>query len=384
MNAQASGDVQDLLEMHRALIDAQTQSQKAIHRIEFLERQASRATAVADQTSQNAAVVAARIQQAEAKVAEKEAQIGLIEDQSERWHANLAARQQPLVRLTAALELLARRPITLALFRPGSVIDAVHMHALIVSMIPEIQARTAALRSEIARGNALQAQLRQTRLALRKEENVLAGRRDALAALEIQQRLAAHDVSGSADLESERALALAEQTRDLGSLVDSLGKEENLRVQLANLPGPVMRPQWPERPSSNIRQSAIAPPLFAPLPGYMLPLTGRLVTGFGDMGRGVRSRGISIATRPGAQAVAPAAGRVAFGGPYRGYGQIVILAHDHGWTSLITGLAAVDVRVGDVVVTGAPLGIAGPGRPVLTLELRQDGEPVNPLDYVGR
>ena len=93
-------------------------------------------------------------------------------------------------------------------------------------------------------------------------------------------------------------------------------------------------------------------------------------------------RGISLAPRGGAQAVAPAAGRVVFAGPYQGYGNIVIIEHAGGWTSLVTGLAQLDIRVGQSLVAGAPLGIAGPGRPVLGLELRRAGEPVNPLDQL--
>lgn len=389
VSAQVNADPTDVVETRRALDDARIQSQAARSRAELLETQASRATAVADKTSRDAAAVAARIQQAEAETTEKEAQIRLIGAQSAQLRANLAQRQQPLVRLTAALELLARRPIMLALFRPGSVIDTVHMRALIESMIPEVQRRTAALRAEIARGRVLQEQMQQAQAALQGEEKLLADRRLALASLETQQRLAARDVSGSADREAERALALAEQARDLGSLVDNLGKEDDLRARLAALPGPVMRPARPEQASAASQLAedvALANTLPAPtpLPGYVLPLTGRLVAGFGDVWQGARSRGISIATQAGAQVVAPAAGRVAFAGAYRGYGQIVILAHDDGWTSLITGMAEVDVRVGDVLVAGAPLGVAGPGRPVLTLELRHDGEAVNPLDYVRR
>jgi septal ring factor EnvC (AmiA/AmiB activator) len=74
---------------------------------------------------------------------------------------------------------------------------------------------------------------------------------------------------------------------------------------------------------------------------------------------------------------------VAFAGAYRGYGQIVIIEHPGGWTSLVTGLAQLDARVGDTLVAGSPLGTAGPGAPVVTLELRQNGKPVNPLEFVG-
>ena len=119
------------------------------------------------------------------------------------------------------------------------------------------------------------------------------------------------------------------------------------------------------------------------LPGYALPLAGRVVVGFGTERLGQpRSRGITLLARPAAQAIAPAAGRVVFAGVYRGYGQIVIIEHGGGWTSLVTGLAALDTSVGRQLVSGSPLGVMGPGRPVLTLELRRQGEPVNPLDFV--
>jgi murein hydrolase activator len=80
--------------------------------------------------------------------------------------------------------------------------------------------------------------------------------------------------------------------------------------------------------------------------------------------------------------VAPAAGRVAFAGPFRGFDRIVIVEHAGGFTSLVTGLARVDVEVGAELVGGAPLGVAGSRRPLVGLELRRGGEPVNPIDYL--
>jgi septal ring factor EnvC (AmiA/AmiB activator) len=114
-----------------------------------------------------------------------------------------------------------------------------------------------------------------------------------------------------------------------------------------------------------------------------MPLAGRLLAGFGEEMEGsARSRGISLAARPGAQAVSPAPGRVAFAGPYRGYGRIVIIEHDGGWTTLVTGLAQLDAAVGAELVAGSPLGITGPGEPRVTVELRHNGEPVNPLQFL--
>jgi septal ring factor EnvC (AmiA/AmiB activator) len=192
-------------------------------------------------------------------------------------------------------------------------------------------------------------------------------------------------VTGAADRETERALALAEQARDLDALTDELRKAGAVRDQLARLPGPVMRPARPEAAQVGAIEDA-ATVQDAGLPGYMLPVAGRLVSGFSDRrdAGAPRVRGIALAPRAGAQLVAPAAGRVAFAGPYRGYGEIVIIEHAGGWTSLITGLARLDTTVGAQLLAGSPLGVAAAAQPVVTLELRRQGVPVNPLEQVAR
>ncbi|WP_068091995.1 murein hydrolase activator EnvC family protein [Novosphingobium rosa] len=366
----------------RQLLDAKSAAQAAGVRAEKLEADARNANAAADHTAREAAAVAARIQQAEAEIAADEARIRLIEQQRAELSATLARRQQPLLRLTGALQHLSRRPLIVSLLRPGSVQDAAHLRALLATMMPEVRQRTAALRQEIDKARALAAQQRKAQATLIAGRQDLNDRKQSLSALETRQRLAARDVSGSADRESERALALAERARDLGGLLDELDKAAGLREKLARLPGPIIRPDRPEATQASEEEDHTPPP--AHLADYILPVSGRLIAGFGASNNGAASRGISLAVPAGAQLVTPAPGRVAFAGPYPGYGQITIIEHDGGWTSLVTGLGRVDVRVGDRLVAGAPLGLAGPGRPVVGLELRKDGQPANPLDQIVR
>ena len=124
-------------------------------------------------------------------------------------------------------------------------------------------------------------------------------------------------------------------------------------------------------------------PTSASTPVFQLPVQGRAIAGFGELrDSGQRSTGLALAPSSGAQIVAPRSGRIAFAGPYRGFGRIVIIEHDGGWTSLVTGLSRIDAEVGDQVITGAPLGVAGSEDPAITFELRRDGEPVNPLNFL--
>lgn len=363
------------------MLAARREGEAARKRAEKLEARAREVTEQAEKTARDAAAVAARIQETEAAIAAQQARIDLIASQRAKLRAELAAKQDPLARLTGSLQRLSRRPPVLALLRPGTVREAVYMRALLDTVLPEVQARTADLRSEIERGRTLEQSAQAAEADLTQTEKQLRDRRQRLAALESQQRLASRKASGIAARESERALAFAEKARDLGDLVETMGKQGELREQLAGLPGPIMRPPRPEE-AQVVEASQFTPPPEG-LPSYMLPVTGRVVTGFGEDAPGqARSSGLVLATRANAQVVSPAPGRVAFAGPYRGYDRIVILEHDGGWTSLVTGLARLDVDVGEKVVTGSPLGMTGPGNPQVMVELRRDRDPVNPLQYI--
>ena len=108
------------------------------------------------------------------------------------------------------------------------------------------------------------------------------------------------------------------------------------------------------------------------------------MTGLGEISdSGYRSRGLTLAVEPGAQIVAPAAGRIAFAGRYRGYGNILIIEHDTRWTSLITNMATTSAEVGDEVVQGAPVGRSGQDDPNVTIELRRNGRPIDIAALVG-
>ena len=220
---------------------------------------------------------------------------------------------------------------------------------------------------------------------LRANERALEARRARLAAVETRQRLESRRRGGAAAREADRALALAEEARDLDALARRLDETASLRAELAALPAPLLRPANGTRvpaPSRGASERASSEPANAAAPRFRLPVVGRIRTGFGAREPdGGSATGLTFAPAAGAQIVAPGAGRVAFAGPYRGYGRIVILEHRGGWTSLVTGLARSEVAVGDTLVPGAPLGIAEPEDPVVTFELRRGGEPVNPLEF---
>ncbi len=370
-----------LAQEQQALKAARRQSDDARDRAALLAQQAAAARDAAEQARRRAAAVAARIQQAEADIQAAQARIAIIARLQHAQAARLAAKQEPVVRLTAALQMIARRPLALALVQPGSVSDAVHLRAVLGQVLPVIEQRTAGLRAELARSRALRATAQQAADALDQAQRDRKAQQVELAALEAQKRLAARDYRANAGLESERALALGERARDIVDLMDRLEQAGDLRERLARLSGPLPRPARPDQAGAAPAEADARP---SGPPPYRLPVVGQLVTGMGEVNdSGVRARGLTLVTQPGAQAIAPTAGRIAFAGPYRDYGQILIIDHGGGWTTLITGLHRLTTRVGDAVRQGDPVGVTGARRSNITVELRRNGRPVDIIPLVG-
>jgi septal ring factor EnvC (AmiA/AmiB activator) len=366
----------DLLDQERAaLARSLADARAAARRSRQLEQQAANATEAADRARREARALASRVQEAEADIAAAEARVKIVATLQRAQKVRLATRQQPLVRLTAALQSLARRPTLLALVQPGSIDDMVRVRAVLATTLPRVEAETALLRKDIDRSADLAAQATRAARLRRDGARKLAERRAALARLETQSRAQSRQLASTSLLEEERALGLGERARDLDALVSDIEASGSLRERLAALDGPVLRPPRPRQ--SQVVENA---PLKASStrPAYRLPVMGPVVAGFGEVASsGVRSRGLTIAARPGAQLIAPADGRVGFAGRYRGFGQIVIIEHVGGWTSLITGMDRTALKVGERVAQGDPIGRASDNRPRITVELRRNGRPID-------
>jgi septal ring factor EnvC (AmiA/AmiB activator) len=386
VRGQASERFENADDVLAAIERAEAASARAAERGRSLERAAASAEQEAEKVAQQSAALAARIQETEAEIAVAQGRLSLIARQQRALDARLGERREPLIRLTGALQNFSRRPLILSVFRPGSIRESMYLRAVLETTIPQVRGRTAALRAEIDRSRALRSQAESVLATLAEEEDRLALRRTQLAAIETRKRLAARRRGGEADRQEERALAYAEEARDLDGLVARIDAAGSLREELAALPGPVIRPARP----AQARASSTARPIPSSSPGrarspqnLRLPVDGRTLRGFGSVDRtGAKSEGLLIRAGGGAQVVTPAAGRVAFAGPFRGYGRIVIIEHAGGWTSLVTGLARTDANVGDELTEGAPLGVAPPDGGAIGFELRLGGRAANPLDHL--
>ncbi len=372
---------QNFEDERQALARAKAQSILAEARAGRLEKIAAEQMNEAEAVKARAAAVAARIQATEADISAAESRIVIIDRLRSEQRDRLAAKQEPAMRLMAALQTLSRRPPALALVQPGSVTDLVHVRAVLAGLIPRLRARTADLRAEIDRSKILRADADRALVGLETAQNRLAEQRQGLLAVFAQRRAVADQTTGQALAEQDKAMAMGEKARDIVELLGRVSVEGEVRDRLAALPGPLIRPTGTgsndNAPVATVQADQDSIP-------YRLPVIGTVVQGLGEVSSvGVRSRGLTLSVRPGAQLVAPSGGTIAFAGPFRGYGNIVIIDHGRGWSSVVTSIAALDVRVGDSVLQGSPLGRAGDEQPRVTVELRQKNIPVDITRFVG-
>jgi septal ring factor EnvC (AmiA/AmiB activator) len=131
---------------------------------------------------------------------------------------------------------------------------------------------------------------------------------------------------------------------------------------------------------------------FASTKGLLaLPVNGVKIREFGGSdGVGGAEKGISLATRAAAQVTTPCDGWVVYAGPFRSYGQLLILNAGGGYHVLIAGMERISVSIGQFVLTGEPVATMGSTsqiasvlatnatQPVLYIEFRKDGTPIDP------
>ena len=191
-----------------ALARAKAQSILAEQRASKLEELADEQVSSAEQARARAAAVAARIQATEADVSAAESRIAIIERMQSEQQDRLAQKQEPAVRLVAALQTLSRRPPALSLVQPGTVKDMVHVRAALSSILPAVRARTADLKEEIAKGEALRRDAGRALGSLETAQKRLDEQRAALLVVFAQRRAVADQTIGQALSQQDRSIAM--------------------------------------------------------------------------------------------------------------------------------------------------------------------------------
>ena len=319
---------------------------------------------------------AAAAQAHETALTRLEAQLAGLNAAERSKSAELDRNRVGESRLLLALVRLAREPPAALALGPSPPVDTLRGGILIGRAIPPLEDRAHALAGDIARLETLRAGIAAAETQHRAEREGLAQDRARIAALIARKQDLQHQTQQQADQAARRQKDLAARAGDLKDLIARLDPPRPRSAPLA-VTAPPPAPPDPSRPG-NIRAIAQARGRMA------VPASGLLVARFGDAEASGTSKGLTFETRSGAQVVAPFDGKVVYAGAFKGYGQILIIGHGDGYYSLLAGLDRVDQSAGQWLVAGEPVGTMAQGdrKPRLYLELRFNGQPINPLPWL--
>jgi septal ring factor EnvC (AmiA/AmiB activator) len=304
----------------------------------------------------------------------------------------LDGRRRQLSDLLMALARHAQRPPEALVALPASPEDTIRAALLLAAAVPEIEAEASSLKSDIDDLDAVRKAEAQTREGLEKESRELARDRSRLEGLVAQRSNLQQQTQAERRTAQAEADRLAHEAKDIKELMERL---ENDRAQRA---AEAIKRKPPSAVAALPAQPTTRNPSgntdLAALPRPIAPVTGRLVSPFGARGDGgSTNRGVTLEVPSGASVLAPFAGRVVYAGPFRDYGQLLIIEHGEGYHLLLAGLGRIDSALGESVLAGEPIGIVGnPGNAVagsggkssrLYLELRRNGRPIDPMPWLG-
>jgi septal ring factor EnvC (AmiA/AmiB activator) len=304
--------------------------------------------------------------------------------------ARLALRSADIAPLLPVLARLRSFPAETMLALPMPAEDAVRGMLVMGGLAREIEADAAALRAEQAAVAALQAELDAAlpKLNAAQTAQVQAAREldAALQQTRATRRAAEQEADQAAQHAAEEA-ARADSLRTAIAQIEAARKAAEEQARREALAASRQK-RDKEAASARERQEALARPVAAS--GAMTaPVEGGVARGFGQASDAGTSTGIAYNAAPGARVVSPCSGRVMFAAPFRSYGLLAIVDCGGGTHAVLAGFERLDAKVGQRVQAGAPVGVmpgwdprGGGARPQLYVELRRDGQPVDPGPYL--
>jgi murein hydrolase activator len=365
------------------------QQKKAAETTERLQREVE--TIGEDRRKLSASLIetAGRVRMVEDRISGSEARLQPLGDKERALRASLDKRRAAIAEVLAALQRMGRRPPPAIVVRPEDALEAVRSAILLGAVVPDMRNEAAAIATDLSDLVHLRTDITAEREKLAGDLAALSQERLRMAALIAERQKRQAEIGTALDAERQRATQLGRQIDNLKDLINKLEQ------------GPEARPARPVAPPSDTGASPAGPSglgpaiAFASAKGLLpLPVNGVRIKGFGAPdGLGGTEKGISIATRPGAQVTAPCDGWVVYAAPYRSYGQLLILNAGSGYHVLVAGMDRISVDVGQFVLTGEPVAVmgngaptasvaaVGAGPPALYVEFRKDGVPIDPTPW---
>ena len=350
---------------------------------------------------------AARIRGNEERVAATEIHLRLLETGESDMRRSLEGRRAVIAEVLAALQRIGHRPPPAVFAASEDAIESIRTAMSLGAVLPQMRGEADKLLVELADLSRVKKEKVNERNQLAGQLAELADAQKSMAALIEDRQKRQGEIEQAITAERQRALTLSRQVDNLKDLIGKLEQGLDGAGRAARVgPRPGEDSKSPGEPRSGLATlkdpARMGPAIaFVSAKGKLsLPANGVRMREFGAPdGTGGSEKGTSVATRPGAQVTAPSDGWVVYAAPYRSYGQLLILNVGGGYHVLLAGMERITVDPGQFVLTGEPVAVMGsgtqvasvavvgsasvigPSQPVLYIEFRKDGTPIDPTPW---
>jgi len=339
--------------------------------------------------------IAAQVRGVETRIGDAEARLRPLDSREQQIRSSLDSRRSEIVEVLAALQRAGRRTPPALLVRPEDALQSLRTAMLLGSVVPELRGRAEKLAADLGELVALRKNIATERDALALDRDKLKDDQIRLAALVDERQRKQSTIEKDMETEGARAITLSRQVDSLQGLIAKM--EQDLKsaakaAATASLQGAPAAPNGKPNVGALKDPARLSPAIaFASAKGLLaFPVNGTRIRDFGGSdGAGGVQKGISLAARAGAQVTTPCDGWVVYAGPFRSYGQLLILNAGGGYHVLIAGMERISVNIGQFVLTGEPVATMGStsqvasilattaSQPVLYVEFRKDGTPID-------
>lgn len=352
--------------------------------------------------------LAAKMDERDRRIAEAEQRLDTLSGSEEAIRRSLASRRALIAEVLAALQRMGRKPPPALLVSPDDLLSALRASMLLGAVLPDMRAETEALAADLSDLTRLRQSIAAEKEALAADRARLGQDRERLSALIDARQSALSAAQQALGAENARAAELARQAASLKDLIAKMesdvaaaaraaeaARQADEARKAAEAASPEAQKKLAAAPFKDPARLAPAT-AFANLKGMLpTPVAGTVQRGFGAPdGFGGVEKGTLIAARPKAVVVSPTDGWAAYAGPYRSYGQVLIINAGQGYYVILAGMDRINVNVGQFVAAGEPVATMGDGaaktaaaiaigaaQPILYIEFRKDGVAIDPSPW---
>lgn len=335
---------------------------------------------------------AKNLQNNEEKLSDMERQLVVLEKKLAELETSFSKDNAHLIKTLTSLQNLAMRPTESLLVQPLKPVDVIRSAMILRETIPHLESNAGTLRKELLaikdKKNQIENQIKQ----ISKQKKVMSEEQKRISLL-LKKKF---NLRNLVEIKSEKAKKnvdkLASQAQDLRDLLAKLEKqrlEKEKQERERRQREAEERRKLEEKQSDDLiksKSTGITNVVsgFEKAKGSLpLPARGQIITKYGEQkARGILAKGITIASRNQAQVVSPFDGNVVFSGPFRGYGNMIIIEHGDGYLSLLSGFETVNVELGQMLLAGEPIAqMPVEGKSELYVEIRKNNQPINPAAW---